>query len=277
MKFFIRVFFSTLILALVFAVMSKTLPPRGVIPVLAYHSIGTRQDSRELKNFVSRQSFSWQMAFLNYFGYRVISMKDYEAIIKGDQKPRGREIVLTFDDANQTFEQEVYPVLKRYSFPAALFVVSESMKRQINASLSEESLKEILESGLITLGSASKTHPFFPALTYGQLQSETQDSKKDLEQMSGKEVHYFAYPNGDLNARAVAAVKKAGYQLAFTTSHHKLKGLQESPYALTRLKISRSADHFLIYWVKVTGVYQIHKAKWQQIKSWFSASSGPRA
>lgn len=277
MKFFIRVFFSTLILALVFAVMSKTLPPRGVIPVLAYHSIGTRQDSRELKNFVSHESFNWQMAFLNYFGYRVISMSEYEAILKGKKKSQGREIVLTFDDANQTFEQEAYPVLKRYFFPATLFIVSESMKRQINASMTEDAVKELLESGLLTLASASKTHPFFPALTSRQLQSEIKDSKKDLEEMFGKEIHYFAYPNGDLDSRAVAAVKEAGYRLAFTTSHHKLKEVQESPYALTRLKISRSADHFLIYWIKVTGVYQIHKEKWQQIKNWFGGLRSPGA
>lgn len=256
-------------LVLFMAVASKTLPPRGVIPVLAYHSIGTREDAKELKNFVSRQSFTYQMAFLYYFGFRVISLSEYEQILLGQKKPLGREVVITFDDANQTFEQEAFPILKQYAFPAALFVVSESMKRQINGSLSFEAMEDLLKSGLITLGSGSRTHAMIPSLTKKKLRSEVNGSKADLEKIFRTPVHYFAYPNGDLDVQSISVIKDAGYHLAFTTSHHKLNGVQETPFSITRLQMSRSSDNPLVFWVKVTGLYQIHKEKWEKFKTWF--------
>lgn len=268
MKFFFRVFFVTFFLFLIFAVASKTLPPRGVIPVLAYHSIGTREDSKELKNFVSRASFAVQMAYLYYFGYKVIPPSEYEKIILGEKKPKGREILLTFDDANQTFDQEVFPVLKQYNFPALLFVISESMKQQINASLSQEALEELLDSGLITLGSGSKTHPLLSALTKDQMEDEITGSKEDLEKMFKTQVFYFSYPNGDIDPHAIPVLQSAGYHLAFTTSHHKLEAIKETPFTLTRLKITRSSDNPLVFWVKATGLYQIHKENWQKLKAW---------
>lgn len=275
MKFFFRVFFAVFFLLLIVAVSSKTLPPRGVIPVLAYHSIGTKEDSKELKNFVSRGSFALQMAYLYYFGYKVITPAEYEKIIRGEVKPRGREILLTFDDANQTFDQEVFPVLKQYNFPVLLFVISESMKQGINASMPQEALQELLDSGLITLGSGSKTHPLLSALTESQMRDEVAGSKEDLEKMFKTPILYFAYPNGDIDPYSITVLKSSGYRLAFTTSHHKLAALGETPYTLTRLKITRSSDNPIVFWVKATGLYQIHKENWQKLKAWLQNLKRP--
>ena len=59
------------------------LPLPGDIPVLMYHFVGTELDAKMEKNYVSEKGFERQMAFLHRFGYRMISMQDYEAIRKG--------------------------------------------------------------------------------------------------------------------------------------------------------------------------------------------------
>ena len=255
-----------LIFLLLFGISVAFLPLPGTVPVLMYHFIGTAQQAEESKNFVTRQSFAEQMAFLKRLGYRVISMDDLYEIQTGKRKERGKEIVITFDDGNTTFATEAFPILKPYRFPATLFVVSESVKREINGSMSAETLKELFRSGLILIGSHSQTHPLLPQLADEQLKNEIDGSKADLQAMLSIPVYYFAYPSGDLDPRVVEAVEKSGYRLAFTTSHKKLNDIPENPYALTRVKISRSSDNLLIFWFKVSGIYQFLKSKKHKLK-----------
>ena len=265
-KFFLKSLLIFALLSLIFAVLTKTLPLPGTIPVLMYHSIGSREDAKERKNFVDRKSFSAQMFFLKIFGYRVISMEEFYRIQTRQQLPRGREVVLTFDDANQTFSQEAWPILRQYGFPVTLFVVSESMKQQINDSLFPEDIQDYLKTGLLTLGSASKTHPDLTLVKDKQREEEIWGSKQDLESMMKSPIHYFSYPYGELDADVLRMVKKVRYRLAFTTSYHKLKGLEENPYALTRLNITRSSDNPIVFWVKISGLFQTHKFYWAKLK-----------
>lgn len=269
-RFIFKLFFGVLILSLALAVLTKSLPLPGTIPILMYHSIGSRGDAKERKHFVSRESFRAQMAFLHFFDFRVISMETYRRILKNEQKSSGREIVITFDDGNETFMQEAWPVLRKYSYPVTIFVVSESFKRQVNGSMPPEDFKELLASGLVTVGSNTKTHPALPEVEFEErLTDEVKGSKQDLEEALKTKVDFFSYPNGDLEPRALQAVRDSGYALAFTTSHHKLGRLQETPFSITRLNISRSSDNPIIFWAKVTGLYQTHKQYWQKLKNWF--------
>ena len=257
---------SAIALCLVFAAAFVSFPLPGHIPVLMYHFIGTGEDALREKNFVSRDSFAQQMAFLHLFGYRVISMDDYDAIKTGKRKPRGRELLITFDDGNYTFEKEAFPILARYRFPVTLFVVSESVKRQLHGSMPADTLKRLLATGWIAASSHSKTHPFLSSMTEEQMKKELEESKKDLEEMLGVPIRYFAYPSGDLDERVIGFVQKAGYRLAFTTSHKQLKKIREGPYALTRIKITRSSDNPLIFWFMVSGIYHGAKGVLHQIR-----------
>lgn len=242
------------------------LPLPGTIPVLMYHFIDTPERAAEEKNVVSRGSFAFQMKFLQFFGYRVLSLDEYYEIKSGKRQPRRREIVITFDDGNYTFETNAYPILRGYEFPVALFVVSESVKRGFHGSMNAQTLKTMLQTGWITVAGHSKTHPSLPSMADEQIEEELLGSKEDLEEMLGTPIRYVSYPNGDLDERVMARAEKAGYRLGFTTSYKKLKGLEEGPYSITRVKISRTSDNPLVFWSKLSGIYQIFKRERQKLK-----------
>ena len=253
--FFLPVFFLMVLWAAAFAF----LPFPGTIPVLMYHFIGTPEDARSQKNNVTREGFEHQMAFLHRFGYRVLSMKEYDEILMGHRKPRGREILITFDDGSPSFEKGAFPSLQRYRQPCTLFLISESVKKNLPASMSEEVVRKLLASGLITIGSHSKTHPFLSQMTDEQIEDEVAGSKKDLEAMFGVPIDSLAYPLGDFDARVMNAAQKSGYHFAFTTSSKKLKGHKPNLFNLTREKISYSADNPVVFWFKISGLYQFFK------------------
>jgi len=74
-----------------------------------------------------------------------------------------------------------------------------------------------LDPRLVEIGSHSRTHPQLSQCDDAGLDAELRGSKGDLEAWLGRPVRHFAYPSGDHDARVVAAVKRAGYESAWTT------------------------------------------------------------
>lgn len=235
------------------------LPLPGQIPVLMYHFIDTPERAASEKNVVSRKSFARQMAFLHRFGYHVISMDDYYAIKTGRKKPRGREIMITFDDGNYTFADQAYPEMAKYQFPVTLFVISQNIKDKSYGSMDEQTLKKLHSNSWITLGSHSRTHPLLSQLSDDAVRQELLGSKRELEDLFNTPFWYLAYPSGNMDERVTRIAEESGYRLAFTTSLKHLKDVQENFYSIPRVKISRTSDCPIAFWGQISGIYQAFK------------------
>lgn len=80
-------------------------------------------------------------------------------------------------------------------------------------------LDNMHESG-ITVGSHTRNHKILSRCTPGQLRMELGESKKFIEDTTGRPCLDFGYPNGgvgDFNAETGTAVREAGYRSAVTT------------------------------------------------------------
>ncbi|SIR44262.1 polysaccharide deacetylase family protein [Pontibacter lucknowensis] len=78
-------------------------------------------------------------------------------------------------------------------------------------------IKQISKSKYVTIGGHTHTHPILVNCRNEQLYNELLISKLKLESWIGKEVKYFAYPNGDFGDREMRALKELGYKLAFSS------------------------------------------------------------
>ena len=75
-----------------------------------------------------------------------------------------------------------------------------------------------------------------------ELVKEICSSKKTLEQKLGRQVDYFAYPNGkpsDINQQAVHLLRQAGFKLAFSCIKGKIS-LQDDKFHLKRFPINNN-------------------------------------
>ena len=261
MKKVIKFFFLLgLLLMSIFSIMLMIFPLPGHVPVLMYHFVGSQEDALNSKNFVSTKKFEEQMSFISAFKYEVVSLDHLYQIKKGEIKPRGREIAITFDDANYTFLDNAMPVLEKYKYPVTVFAVSESVYGELNGSMTEETLTALQKTGFVDIQSHSATHPTLPEVETEQLEKEISGSKKAFEKMLQKPIEYFAYPSGRVDAKVVEEVERSGYKMAFTTAKKKAKGLKPSLYTLSRIKISRTSDHWFSFWVKISGIYDFFKS-----------------
>ncbi|MBF0620137.1 MAG: polysaccharide deacetylase family protein, partial [Candidatus Omnitrophica bacterium] len=86
-----------------------------------YHAIGSPDLVSDLNN-VDPAVFERQMAFLKEHHYRVIPVSEYADGIRAGKRFSHDTVVITFDDGYLDNYEKAYPVLKKYGFPAVIFV-----------------------------------------------------------------------------------------------------------------------------------------------------------
>ncbi len=220
------------------------------VPVLMYHSIDP--DHKESSLSVSPETFKRQMEFLHKHRYNVVGLDKVVSYIEKKEKMPPRTVAITFDDGAYNNYSQAYPVLKKLSIPATIFVIVDLVGS--TGRVGWKDLQEMSGSGIIDIGSHSKSHPWLTSLGKKDLWEEVAGSKKILEERLGRPVNSFCYPGGIFDERAKLAAKEAGYISAVATNPAKGNS-RNDVYAIKRVKISASADNLFVFWVETTPLY----------------------
>lgn len=217
------------------------------VPVIMYHDV-IPERVRESQWFdCSVDEFEKQMNFLALEGAQPISLQElYDHLTTGKEIPE-KAVVLTFDDNYQGFYDNAYPILKRYGYPAAMFVHTGYVgnKEGQHPKMTWDTLRELVKDPLITIGAHTVMHPEdITLLSEEEQRKEVTDCKGVLEKELGIKCDFFAYPAGKNNSITQRLAWEAGYKMAFTIEN----GLaEESPsiiainrYIHTRLETAWS-------------------------------------
>jgi peptidoglycan/xylan/chitin deacetylase (PgdA/CDA1 family) len=165
------------------------------------------------------------VSFLLGRGYRFIGEDEFYGSLANRSLERGREILLTFDDGYE----EVYDVYMEHLAPRAVpllvFLVTGYAGRMNTwdlaagrrgfRHLSWERVAEMARAGA-RFGSHGVSHADLTKLPPRTLEEELVQSKRVLEDATGMPVRSFSYPFGRSDDRVRTAVKKAGYDGAFS-------------------------------------------------------------
>lgn len=117
-------------------------------------------------------------------------------------------------------------------------------------------LLKLTEGGLIEIGAHTRTHPMLPRLSVERQREEILSSKQDLQELLGRQVTGFAYPNGRATEEAKGIVREAGFVYACTSLHDMVRPGCDM-YELTRFwQRNVDGDRFLQglrLWMKLRG------------------------
>lgn len=185
-------------------------------------------------------------------------------------------VLLTFDDGFANLATNALPLLAEHGAPAAVFVTTQHVRhpsdwlpatrraaeqypgtlapelaRDLFDGLSAGQLRAVAASPLVTVGSHSVSHPLLTRLPDAELARELADSKRFLEEVTGRPVDLFAYPTGDYDRRVMAAVRAAGYRGAFVEESRRLGG---GLYEIPRLGVYSAEPAYLS--VKLSGLFR---------------------
>lgn len=217
----------------------------GIIPrplILAYHSV----NSERTDNLAVRTSdFRRQLEWLRRRGYVAITLQRY--LMEGSTSKR--TAIITFDDGYADNYTQAFPVLKEYGFRATVFLVSDYVgteriypwdrarargRAESYRALAWKQVHEMQEWG-VEFGSHTCTHPRLAEIDADISREEIRRSRDDLAAKLGREVVSFSYPQGNLNAKVVAAVRDSGYSGAVVTPTR--QGLPHSSFLLRRVGV----------------------------------------
>ncbi|AFV97997.1 hypothetical protein B649_08425 [Candidatus Sulfuricurvum sp. RIFRC-1] len=124
-----------------------------------------------------------------------------------------REVLITFDDGFRGL-YENFSYFVENQIPVKIFLIVEYMGGKNY--LSKAEVFELLNTGLVTIGSHTLTHRNLDELTDDEIAKELKESKQRLEEMFGIEINEFCYPRGRFNDKVVELSRKSGYTLQYS-------------------------------------------------------------
>jgi Polysaccharide deacetylase len=193
----------------------------GTMAILTYHAL----DNSGCVLSTPPRVFAEQMRILHELGVSVVPLRDVLCAFDGNATSKNL-VAITFDDGFRSAFEYGLPVLQRYGFTATVFLVTDYcgktnswpgqplrvMRRPL---LHWVEVREMSEAG-IAFGSHTRTHPDLRTVTRRDAEEEMIDSKKAIEDATGRSVKLFAYPYGAYNP-TVKRVAQLHFSLACTT------------------------------------------------------------
>ncbi len=112
----------------------------------------------------------------------------------------------------------------------------ERIAPETREAMSIAEIAELAKLPQVTIGSHSENHAIMPNCDDEELRNELRNSKRDLEEWTGRPVRVFAYPNGDFDERTSRVLAEEGYSLAFTIQNRAIT-LAANHYYVPRFSI----------------------------------------
>lgn len=206
------------------------------VPILMYHDI---LPEKEVFFDVTPEELELHLEQIKENGLTPIRLDQLVTHLQTGLPLPEKPILLTFDDAYGGHYEYVYPLLKKYGYPAVFSIYTSNIGIDTGRThVTWEQLRQMAADPLVTIVSHSVSHPRdLRELPDDKLQKELVESKRLLEAQLGIPIRYFSYPEGKYDQRVASSVQAAGYEAALTMNdaENVFAGQSENLLAIGRI------------------------------------------
>jgi peptidoglycan/xylan/chitin deacetylase (PgdA/CDA1 family) len=188
----------------------EAIPSHAVLFI--YHRFG---DSQHPSTNIRLDQFEGHLRELQDGGYNVLPLADIVAALRAGETLADRTVGISIDDAYASFYAQGWPRLRAANFPFTIFIATDSIDRKAPGFMNWDQLRELSQSGLVTIGSQTASHPHMPLMDATRNAEELAKSAARITAEIGKPPALFAYPYGEMSLAVKAHVREAGYSAAF--------------------------------------------------------------
>ncbi len=212
--------------------------------ILEYHGVTKNPGF----NCVSIDNFRKQVEYIAK-NYEVVSLENLCNAISHHAAKSENVISLTFDDAYVNIYSFAYPLLKEMEIPFTVFVPAGFVGKTNIWDKDRSGFEEIrimsyhqmvdMDPRFVSFGSHGLFHKSLRKLEEKELKKEVDDSKRMIEEGTGRSINLFCYPYGgkwDFDERSIRSIKKNGYICACSTIFGRFNS-QRTVYALRRIEV----------------------------------------
>lgn len=216
------------------------------IPILMYHAIHDMDPSEAASAnlIVSPSVFETHIKRLKEEGYYFLSPEEAYKALTENSLPSQKVVWLTFDDGDEDFYTQAYPILKKYGAKATNNVITSFVENGNAANLTLEQMQEMKENGM-SFQAHTVTHPDLSVQTPERQSSEMTGSKSFLDSNLAQDTIALAYPSGRYNDTTLQTAGQS-YKLAVTTNEG-LAEYSDGLLSLDRVRVlpNMTADDLL--------------------------------
>ncbi|BCR04744.1 polysaccharide deacetylase [Desulfuromonas versatilis] len=208
-------FKSSLWLSLLFLLTIPPSPARaGDVSVFVYHRFG---ESSLPSTNIDLETFSGQLEALRRGGFTVLPLGEVVRRLEGKDPLPERCAVLTVDDGYASFLTGAMPLLRRYGYPATLFVATDFVGH--SGYLDWDQLRQLRAEG-VEIGNHSSTHDHLVNRLPGEGEAEwhrrvrvdLETAQAELERHLGVRPELLAYPFGEYSPELIAVARELGFR-----------------------------------------------------------------
>jgi peptidoglycan/xylan/chitin deacetylase (PgdA/CDA1 family) len=239
---------------------SLMLPSGKGLPVLMYHNISTGlSDGLNIE----ADKLELQFMYLKEKGYSSLSLKQFISLVNDGMAPPKKSFMLTFDDAYQSIEDKLIPLLERYGFTAVIFVPvafigkSNLWDKGFLPLMTAESLQKISRNPKIEVGLHSFLHRSYNEMDIEDMEEDLSNCRKSLEYYKIPYFNALAYPFGaypkkdpELKKEMKEMFSRTGLEVAFRIGNRLNRFPLKDRFEVKRIDI-RGTDSFFIFKTKL--------------------------
>lgn len=198
---------------------AATILARPQVPILCYHQIRdwAASDSKMARDYiVPVEAFKSHLKLLADSGYHtVLPDQLYDYLATGEPLP-SKPVMLTFDDTDDDQFNIAAPEMKKYGFKGVFFIMTVSLNRP--KYMTREQVKQLSDEGHVVESHTWDHHKFTGYKVEQDWLTQIDKPKKQIEEITGKQAVYFAYPYGLWNKEGIPELKKRGVKAAYILS-----------------------------------------------------------
>lgn len=188
--------------------------------------------------------------WLRRHGYTFISATELSAFLYQRASLPPGAVWLSFDDGCSELLKNVLPAVRLYNIPVTLFIPSGIVEgngrfpwlRDAPSgrhAITVEELQTIAGYPEVTIGSHTVSHADLRCCPETELYRELCESRRMLEEWTGRTVDCLSYPYGFFDERTMQAARAAGYKVAVTTENASITP-NANPYLVPRFSVANA-------------------------------------
>ncbi|MBU4400787.1 MAG: polysaccharide deacetylase family protein [Planctomycetes bacterium] len=251
--------------------------------ILIYHRVAPHVEGVAAPTWnVTPERLGRQLSGLMSRGYRPWPLRRAIECRQSGEAVPARTFVVTFDDGYDNVYHNAWPVLKELSIPATVFVATAYLDGRLPFAfddwpaagsdevpdvawkpLSTAHCSEMIENGLIEVGSHTHTHADLRGRP-GMFRRDLVRSMEVLHDRLGLSDVSFAFPFGYFGSEMVAATREVGAKCALT-AEPKVVAPRDDPFPWGRFNVGR-LDTAATLALKLNGWYSMLRGVWRRMR-----------
>lgn len=181
------------------------------IPIFIYHDIVESKQQIEYDYMqTDKETFEKQIQGLLKLKYKVISYEELVKYKNGEIPLTKHTCLIDFDDGYKGNYEVAFDIIRKYNIPVSIYVVDNCVGQ--SGYMNWEELKELDESGLVTINTHGKYHDDFEELETNEALEYVKYAHNQIEKQLGKQViKVFTYPCGLYKEETIKALNEEGF------------------------------------------------------------------